>query len=1271
MRSIAIIFSMALLPLALLAGVVDTDWCRIETPEVVQAKGKFTVKFQLKAGAPANLKVGGDLHLLKQNGHYIGFGAWGGEAKAVAPGTVTEFSYTVPAMRSGSDAVLVHYYLSSSGWGERVKDAPSARIKVEGANTGRPASATLKKSWITTGKIRRDDGKSLDAYPLRDGETLILPVQYYVDPADDWGGTELTVMGLGPWIDCPDGVYTKHQRHMMYPLHIPPQRCVIGQVVKKDIAITVPQLFSNQPPEKGVFGDSLLFLLQFRGNDGEKWPWHVRADINKFRRKDGYFHLSTTMPGNLFPYSRQVEVQITPGTLATAAAKDGEKTLAWQLFDITGALVDYGQIPFAAAKGMVAIHPNIPAASRGTFRFRAQVDGWECQETTLARIPDLEINLTGESTIFGGQKFAEDPEAVAAARLIGLSYCRTWVKWSNLQPAATIWNQDYLQELENTVATLNANGIRPWLVLYEPPAWVIDNPNGWSAGFFPFPFQDQHVAAVAKLLALRFKGKVIGFEWLNEICPGKLSTNPVEDYVRLCKVATAAVKAVDPSFEIQAAGGLWPHSYRKSLLAGGLAAHIDLLPVHYGAANTVQMAQEDLKLQGSTIPVIDNETARGVATWGMPLEVALKDKIQSDYFYQRFPAEIMAGCRRIVLFGGEADPAGNWSLFWGDMSPRPSAAALAVLISKLHNAKPIGEFSLGRGDSIKLFQSAQGKPVMIVSTLEQGGESIDLPAGNLPLTITDQQGNEKVLGVSTTHRLALTDSPYIVEGGEMDVLKAQLMAQIIAGASGGVPRKSLVKGNQAELAIAVSNLTDQPMDCQIQLHNIPGSAEPIAINGLKPGQNLRRSFVFRPESSGNYDSYLEIKYSNPRLPVVKKRILINVIQPDAVGNLLKNPGFELQRTGQDSAGVAADWHPTPATAGQRFLAPEGNDLGHGQWVFRFQGVEGQYISMFQNVKTPIPAGKYLYSFWIKSDKLQTGSNYGAEAPNGKSINRHWLQVFQSPVTQPHWDVFSTVLEVPEGATRVSCSPVCFGTGWSMIDNAIFTLYEGTEHVAFAPKKGGAITIDGDLSDFDRSSPVPLLGKSQLRPESADYQWHPDNFSGVAYFNWDEQYLYVAVEVVDREHTLGGMEGDCVLGDSVEIAIHPQNRLPGEDSKAFLFQISGKAPGGSGKHTIYRPDQYCGGLKAGSLAKDSSIYDLAVKRQGNRTYYEIAMPWQDLGGVQGEFATKIGLSIALNDGDGKARKASMLWGGGIRPAWSPTAFGMLLLTAPQESPAQSK
>lgn len=110
----------------------EGSWCTIETPAQVAKDGTFHVKLTLKKDIPAGMKVGGDIHLKNSDtGAYVGYGAWGGATKPATPGETLTFTYRVPALKSGANAVFIHYYLSPSTWQEKVKDQPSELIAVK------------------------------------------------------------------------------------------------------------------------------------------------------------------------------------------------------------------------------------------------------------------------------------------------------------------------------------------------------------------------------------------------------------------------------------------------------------------------------------------------------------------------------------------------------------------------------------------------------------------------------------------------------------------------------------------------------------------------------------------------------------------------------------------------------------------------------------------------------------------------------------------------------------------------------------------------------------------------------------------------------------------------------------------------------------------------------------------------------------------------------------------------------------------------------------
>ncbi|MDO4568887.1 MAG: hypothetical protein Q4D38_00715 [Planctomycetia bacterium] len=1238
---------------------LDCDWCSISYPERAIPGERFEVKVTLK-DVSNGLKIGGDLHHAKV-GTYLGFAAWGGELKPAKNGETLVFKYRMPDYIADDRGVQPIYFLTKKGWNEAEKKAFGPVILPlmtdEVRKTIRPESVSFKKSWISYGTPRNAEG---GAPVWKSGEKIVVPVAYYVDPTDDWGGTKLSLWIVGPWVDCPDGKYTKKREHKPSRCGVPDIECEIGKRVETSWTFTLPKAYTDAAPEKGKMGDSLLLIAQFKGLDKKFWPWQMRKSLPNFSRDGGFFELDAPTPGNLFTYDQKVEMLVIPGEKSKSL---DPAALRWRVSNTQGKVVLSGEALFPPKKGGVLKLP-MDIGENGTFLLRVELPGKETREITFARIPNIKAIVGNGPTPFGGQKFAGNEEAAQAARLLGMSVCRVWVNWKNLEPAPGVYPKSAWQELRRQIDSLNQNQIRPWILFDGAPAWAITKDDSYGGQFTALPLRDEDVARIVTRLAREFKNDIIGFEWQNEIVPGSVCENPVEDYVRFCRVADAASKKINPKFKNQIAGGLWPQSFRQSLIAAGVLDSNDILSIHYGTAGAVRGALRDIATVGADkrIEIWDNETALGTSTWGMPLEEAMRETAQSDYFLSRFPDELMAGCKKIVLFGGEASPAGDWSHFWSDMSPRPSAATLAVLVHALCDATPVGEFSIGKNGAIKLFERPGRPPIMVVSTIEKGGETIRLAVGNKKVFQIDQQGNRTEIPHKGTISLALNENAALIEGGDSNILKAYL-ALSFSGSASGTPTFSGVKGQTLDIPLRLVNRLARPLSGVVRLDakSVPGETAALAFKNLAPGEE--RSVVMKVENIrvGTATTTLTLQFEDSTLPTLSRKIVLRAVESGEIGNLLHNAGFELDDRSPDAA---AQWGGS-GRQGKRVPFNDADALGHENFVYRFENTGGKYFSIFQNVpKLPTSGGEYVYSFWIRSDDLATGSNFGGSTEDGTSWNRHWLQVFQAPATQPTWQVFRKRLELPPGTKSVTAAPVCQGKGWTMIDNAQLVPYEGTEFAAFAPK-AEKIKIDGVVDDFKQSAPIPLIGRDQVRAQKDSYIWSPKNCSAVAWINYDEENLYFAMEVLDDRHVATRREAECALNDSVRIAIHPMNRLPGEDARAFCLDLSSTPPGGSGKHTIYRPDQYSGGLKSGSLAKDSSVYDIVVKREGSRTTYEVAIPWSELGDLKGLVGTKIGLSLRLADCDDTTPSATpeafVLWGEGLYPAWSPTSFGILTLT----------
>ncbi len=1101
------------------------------------------------------------------------------------------------------------------------------------------------KSWIYI-------DHSCTARTFVEGEQWKVPVEYYLDPAEDKGGTRLNLWGGGPWIDNPDGKYATERHHESYPGLYQTVDAEPGRHTY-EFALTVPPAL----PQNDV-----LLIAHFQDASGESWPWEFRRGRMWFVRKGGYFELETDKPGNLFTYDEPVRVV---ARLKNVSSAGQQKTLAYTVWDVTGATAAEGKVPFTVQQDGQEVPVELRLDRRGTFLIEAEVAGWEKRETTFCRIPDVMAMTGGAPTRFGMTSVvAPDPperteKLCRIARRLGLTSCRTMHVWYDMEPGPGVYKLD---AWEQAFDIGRRNGIDTWICIYDPPAWALvgaESVRSYKAVRVDWDAWRDFVRTVTT----RLKGKLYGWEWLNEITPGG-TEDPVTDYVALCRIGTETARAVDPSIVTILAGGLWPRSYRIEMLKAGVGQYIDVLPIHYSNGGGVIEAQEDLASVGcERVAVWDDESATGLNAWNVPPLEELQNTTQANWVLTQWPDELAAGCEKIIYFGGEGATAGNWTYLLGDLRPRPVAATLAVFVSKLFAADPVGVFSLGKGALFHLFER-DGRAVLVCSTYEHDGETVDLQVGTDKVVTTDYQGNET--GVPATKGVAalqLGPMRYFLEGADLDVLKAYVVPEVQTHRGAmkrtrlvETPRIAMLVGQQATLFVLLRNLYERELSGTIRLSLPQGwpGAQDVRFS-LKPGEEVSLPIsVVVPADAPPQDHAASavFTFSWDKLPEITKPFVIAAITPSMVGNLIRNGGFEAP----DEAGTGpAEWGVDGTTS--RWLGSEGLGLGLGKHVLEFTKSEN-YASTGQTLQ--LRGGQtYLYTAWVWNRHMNAGSNVYLNMADGSRRSLYDVQVFTAGEDNPYWQIYTSRIQTPENLSDAGFSPLGIGQGSALFDNVRVTPFEGTDFVAECHRAPAPPAIDGKLDDWITACPLPLVGRNQLSVTDQSYAWTPANLNGVAYLMWDEANLYVAVQMLDDTHHEAGTGETVIQGDSLILAFDPTNRGPEAQQKAFAYYVSSAVPGGgSGVHTIYRPEAYSGGLRTGHLFRDSSVYEMAIGRDDGGCTYEIRIPWAELGGVQPAFAGKFAFSVQLNDNDGGGPAAHMNWGGGIAPAWRPADFGVV-------------
>jgi hypothetical protein len=1216
-------------------AVKESKWCRIEMPDSVTGGQSFQIKATIKKALPAGCNLSIHMHHVKSSGAWGGLYEWRPAQNVKSAGQNLVFNFTA---RKGSDAKTLNpmmFVAPGGDFNKKLKEydmnlgsiayggGTSAKgvAKAKNASSPKPANCNYKKSWITLSRSGGVDGKY-----YRKGETVTVKVRYYLDPSENWGaGTTLKVIPLGPWIDNPDGVVNKGRTHVYIHGFWPQERKQV-KTGENEFELTWKVETSSAPyAEMGFMG-------QFIGGDGKNFPWSVRGAGFVFIPEANPFRVWAESSGGLYCYGESPVVCIEGQCDATAKVA---------LTDTEGTVFYTGTLPVKDKKIVIP-----PPKRRGTVLCEVTMAN-ATKSCFFSTIPDVAKALGGKRAPFGCTNLY-DEHACKAAAMIGFKYCRLFTGWAGLEPQRGKWT---LTGLDRQIDNINAVGISPMITLVGAPMWVL--PDGVTPpGFEPFPFDDDGWREAATHLAKHYSGRIWGFEWLNEIVPGNKTKNPVADYVRFCKIGTEAVKKVDPKMKIQLAGGLWPRSFRLDLLRAGVGKCVDVLPVHYSHHDGVVEAFSDFAGGGGK-RVCDNESARGYSVWKMPPKKTLLDSVgQSVFVMRQWPGEFVAGAESVTYFGGEANSCGNWTYLLDAHTPRPVAATLAVMATKIGASRPMGAAYLEPGVIAYLFERKDGKALaFVMSANEKTSCKGQIPVGKVTtVKRTDYCGNTD--NPATTGDKYIFDAkpmPEIIEGFDTAPLAASSSISI-EGQGPLAPRPSVqaVLGGTAKLRVKVRNPYTSRISGVVSAKFGSAKSKPKKFV-LEGGEEKFFNFEFGEVVSDMADGVVAIKFEKPSA-VALRRFAVTVVNPELLGNLVKNGNME-SPSGKDGA---ANW------GGRAFkrIELDGSAPGYEGHALEMRNSSG-WSSTWQGMKLPAPGVKYLYTAWVWTTDITCGSNASLSGPNGVKKDYYLPSCFSAPQTTKGWVLLTKVTDALVGADSLNITPAGRGAGRGIYDNIRVTAYENTDYAAEARRVEKAPVVDGDLSDWDTSDPIPLCCENQVIVSKGGWTWDRANISGVAYFCWDREALYFAARVKDDRHETKAND-DAPLGDAITLALHPGNRVPGTDAQAEEWYISDRSPGGgSGKYTLYRPAVHGAGLKSGQLAKDSSVYDISIKTSGDVMTYELRIPWSEVPGVIPEVGAKLGMSLRLSDLDG-TKYGCVGWGMGLNPVWAPSAFGVMTL-----------
>ena len=186
-------------------------------------------------------------------------------------------------------------------------------------------------------------------------------------------------------------------------------------------------------------------------------------------------------------------------------------------------------------------------------------------------------------------------------------------------------------------------------------------------------------------------------------------------------------------------------------------------------------------------------------------------------------------------------------------------------------------------------------------------------------------------------------------------------------------------------------------------------------------------------------------------------------------------------------------------------------------------------------------------------------------------------------------------------------------------------------------------IDGnlDINEWKAEGKIVSNREDQVYMLANGGKWKNENdLSADTYIMWDEENLYIACEVTDNVFSCNYKGTSIWQGDSLQFGLaYARENENGETTTAFTEVGTALTPGG------VELVKYSNESGTTMDVKESKS---VVKRNGNKTIYEVCMPWSEAvpKGAEIKPNIEIGYSMLVNDNDTAGRRGWIEFGSGI-------------------------
>lgn len=226
-----------------------------------------------------------------------------------------------------------------------------------------------------------------------------------------------------------------------------------------------------------------------------------------------------------------------------------------------------------------------------------------------------------------------------------------------------------------------------------------------------------------------------------------------------------------------------------------------------------------------------------------------------------------------------------------------------------------------------------------------------------------------------------------------------------------------------------------------------------------------------------------------------------------------------------------------------------------------------------------------------------------------------------------------------------------GASYDFMDSAEFTL---AKYAYTKPK------IDGIIEDNEWSMDTAMYADSEEQISTGLKDWTPEDISGKSAVMWDEENYYMCAVITDDKHVNNRPAAENWNGDNMQFGIFYGEGgfvAIGQANTTF-HEISMALSSETDEVTLYRFLSQDDSYPAGEI-KDAKC---AIKRVGNKTYYEFSMPWNKLlrENDQPKMGDMLGYSFVINEADSDKREGYIQYASGIASGKDTSLFTYMLL-----------